>query len=81
MDRAGRCYPFPLVVPNGVRTRVSTLRGWLERPGQGIGIKSDLRKQSRQVPMITGHFGLLLGPFLAQPSGGYRRRTRDDILE
>jgi hypothetical protein len=61
--------------PNGVRTRVSTLRGWLECPGQGTRIESDLRKRSRQVPVITCHFCVLLGPFLAQtirrlPSAG-----------
>jgi hypothetical protein len=67
-------YPLDLGLyagsPNGVRTRVSTLRGWLERPGQWAGIESDLRKQSRQVLAITGRFCVLLGPFLAQPSAG-----------
>jgi len=62
--------------PNGVRTHVSTLRGSLECPGQGTGIESDLRKQSRQVPVVSGHFCVLLGPLLARPSAGWRRSMR-----
>jgi hypothetical protein len=58
------------VLPTGFEPEFSTLRWWLDRTGKGLGSNLTCGNSPGTYRMATGHFCVLLGPFLAQPSAG-----------